>query len=205
MAAGWWAAAARFCPRPREGLCWLAMRGFLFTLISMVLVGGAAAAGTVYKWVDENGVVHYSDQPHPDAQKVKVPDAQTYKALPVGGANGAPAPASVPYQGCAVVQPASDANLANIESVTVVVQTDPPLRPGDQVFVTFDGQPLNGRSATGPTYTISPVERGAHTLQAVVRDSTGAVLCQTPGVTFNVQQNSVLNPNNPNNRVPKPH
>ena len=39
----------------------------------------AAVAATVYKWVDENGVVHYSDQPHPNAQKIHVQAAQTYK------------------------------------------------------------------------------------------------------------------------------
>ena len=40
----------------------------------------AGARGTVYKWVDENGVVHYSDQPHPNAQKMQVQEAQTYTA-----------------------------------------------------------------------------------------------------------------------------
>jgi len=39
----------------------------------------------------------------------------------------------------------------------------------------------------------------------VVHGSDGTVACQTPSVTFTVQQNSVLNPNNPNNRVVTPH
>jgi hypothetical protein len=177
--------------------------------MSVALMSSLASAATVYKWVDENGVVHYSDQPHPDAQKVKVPEAQTYKALPAERAGGTPVtPAEAPpapYQGCAVVQPTGEQTFANIDSLNVVVRTDPPLRSGDQVFVTLDGQPLNGRSPTGLTYTISPVDRGTHTVQAVVRDSSGAMLCQTSGVTFHVQQNSVLNPHNPNNRAPTPH
>ena len=62
-------AATRFCPGPGAGLCWLTMRTILFTLISLGCM--AALAGPVYKWVDENGVVHYSDQPHPDPRRCR--------------------------------------------------------------------------------------------------------------------------------------
>lgn len=177
------------------------MRRALFTLISIGC--SLALAGTVYKWIDENGVVHYSDQPHPNAQKIQLQGAQTYKAQPAnaaggGGALAAPESSTArTYQGCAVVQPTPDQTLADVDSLTVVVQTDPVLRAGDQIFVTYDGQPLNGNSATGGTFTISPLERGTHTLQAAVRDADGAVLCQTAGVTFYVHQPSVLNPANP--------
>jgi hypothetical protein len=178
----------------------------------MSLVCTLAIAQTVYKWTDDNGVVHYSDQPHTNAEKVHVKAVQTYKhnapdlptsASAQGVSGGAATPAT--YQGCAVVQPVNDQSFSNIDSLTVVVQTDPVLRRGDQVFVTLDGQALNGNAATGPQFTISPVDRGTHTVQALVKASDGTVLCQTPGVTFNVQQNSVLNRNNPNNAVFRPH
>jgi len=64
------------------------MRRHLFTLTSLVC--SLALAATVYKWVDENGIVHYSDQPHPNAQKVGVQPAQTYKAGDVPAAPGGP-------------------------------------------------------------------------------------------------------------------
>jgi Domain of unknown function (DUF4124) len=177
------------------------MRRVLFTLMSLVC--SLAIAGTVYKWVDEDGVVHYSDQPHPNAQKLQIQSVQTYKALPVettsSSAANAPAVSAAQsgYQGCAIVQPTDSQDFANIDSLTVVVNTDPKLRPGDQIFVTYDGQPLNGTSATGGTFVISPVDRGSHTLQAVVRSSDGTIMCQSPGVTFNVHQPSLLNPANP--------
>ena len=179
------------------------MRRTLFTLISLGC--SLALAATVYKWVDENGVVHYSDQPHANAQKIQVQGAQTYKEVPVPAGNstpGAPPPPSFPtasggYRGCAITQPQDDQAFADADSLTVVVQTDPPLHASDQVFVTYDGQPLNGNTATGGRFTISPLDRGTHTLQAVVRDSQGTVLCQAPGVTFHVHQPSILNPVNP--------
>src|SRR5213082_744610 len=158
------------------------MRRRLLTLIS--LLASLAVAGTVYKWVDENGVVHYSDQPHPEAQKVDVPPAQTYKggasvpAMPTTGPSAPPAssePASA-YLGCAISEPAKDQTFTNVDALSVVVRTDPGLRPGDRVYLTLDGQPLNGGKP---------------------RDSQGGLMCQSPGVTFNVHQPSLRNPANP--------
>jgi hypothetical protein len=167
----------------------------------------ALAGATVYRWTDENGVVHYSDQPHANADKIHVDAAQTYKpssadtASAAGGAgqNGTP---PVPYRGCAIVQPQDDQAFANVESLTVVVQTDPQLHSGDKVYVMVDGQSLNGGNPTGPQFVLSPVDRGTHTAQAQVKDSGGAVQCQTPPVTFHVTQPSLLNPNN---RTVTPH
>jgi hypothetical protein len=78
-----------------------------------------------------------------------------------------------------------------------VVQTDPALRAGDQIYVLLDGQALNGGAPTGAQFNLSPVDRGEHSLQAVVKASDGSVVCQTSDVTFNVHQPSVQNPVNP--------
>ena len=177
------------------------MRRLAFTL--MFLACSLAVATTVYKRVDDDGVVHYSDQPHPNAQKLQVKDVQTYKASAFE--RGSPAAPAAPatrqqptgYQGCAIVQPADAQDFANLDSLNVVVQTDPPLRGGDQVYVTMDGQPLNNGAATGTQFTVSPIDRGQHTLTAMVRGSDGTTLCQTPGITFNIHQPSLLNPVNP--------
>src|ERR1700751_2537627 len=124
------------------------MRTVLFTL--MCLAAPLVLAGTVYKWVDENGVVHYSDQPHPNAQKVSVQPAQTYRAPAVPAAPGAPpvppppAEAQPSHAGCAIAQPAPDETLQNIDSLTVIVRTDPALRPGDQISLTVDGEAVKG-------------------------------------------------------------
>jgi hypothetical protein len=180
------------------------MRLPLFTLMS--LVAPLALGATVYKWVDENGVVHYSDQPHPNAEKVHVKEPQTYRESgPFAGATGgAPSNSSADsgpvYRGCAIAQPLDNEELANVDSLTVVVRTDPSLRGGDQVYVTLDGQPLNDGQPTGSQFTISPVDRGQHVLQATVKDPGGQLLCQTPGVTYNVHQTSVLSPANPQRR-----
>ncbi len=174
------------------------MRALLFTLI--FLTAAVALAGpTIYKWVDDAGVVHYSDQPHANAQKVTVDDPQTYTpgALPPQAPdNSGDAPAA-PYTACAIAQPLEQQDFSNVDALSIVVRTQPQLHPGDQVFISLDGALLNGGSATGASYTLSPVDRGTHTVQAVVRDATGAVQCQTGTVTFNVRQTSIRNPSNP--------
>jgi hypothetical protein len=181
------------------------MRIVLFTLLSLAC--SLALAATVYKWVDDDGVVHYSDQPHPNAQKLQVHDVQTYR--PSAGDTAVAAAPGVPvtpvaagdtqrnYQGCAVVQPADNQDFANLDALNIVVQTDPVLRPGDQIYVSVDGAPLNNGQPTGGQLTLSPVDRGSHTIQAQVRGSDGAVRCQTPSITFSVHQPSLLNPANP--------
>jgi Domain of unknown function (DUF4124) len=177
------------------------MRTFAFTLLCLVC--SLALAATVYRWVDDDGVVHYSDQPHANAEKMQVHAAQTYKSATPdaagggGGSSSSSSASSSPYRGCAIMQPQDGQAYANVDSLTVTVQTDPQLHQGDKVYMMIDGQAVNGGAPTGSQFVLSPVERGTHTAQAQVKDAGGAIMCQTPTVTFEVHQNSILNPNNP--------
>jgi hypothetical protein len=176
------------------------MQRLLFTLIC--LAGSLAAATTVYRWVDENGVIHYSDQPHQNAEKLHLQTVQTYNSSADTGAFAAqpPAPAAVhtnTYTGCAISSPQDASTFMNLDTLNVSVRTDPALHPGDQIYVLMDGQPLNNGAPTGSQFTVSPVDRGSHTLQALIKSSSGEVLCQSPGVTFDVHQPSLQNPVNP--------
>jgi hypothetical protein len=170
----------------------------------LVLAALAAAstclAQTMYRWVDAQGVVHYSDTPQPGAQAIPVPSAQTYRAPPVPAAPAAtttstpPAPAG--YQSCAITQPAADANLFAPEALNISVQVVPNLRPGDQLNVTLDGATLPS-SPGAMNFEISAPERGAHTINAVVLSADGQTLCSAPAVSFSVQRPSLNSPQSP--------
>jgi len=186
------------------------MRRIAFTLMSLAC-SVALAATVIYKWVDENGVVHYSDQPHPNAQKLEVEGVQTYSSksaavrAPAAGESETAAQGAPAYRGCAIAQPLDQQNLQNAESVFIRVQTDPVVRHGDQIFISLDGNALNGGQATGMSYNVTPIDRGAHTVQAQVKDRDGQTLCQTPPVTFYVHQPSLFTPGtnaNPGNTPP---
>lgn len=178
------------------------MRALFFTLFWCCTV---AAAATVYKWVDDEGVTHYSDQPHENAQKVELKAPQTFAAPK---APNTPSPrrdtASRPtqaYQSCAVSAPTPDQVFMNTDTVTAGVTIQPTVRPGDSAVVTLDGQRVPGVPANGGQFTISPVDRGTHSIQVSVQDPTGANVCTSAAVTFHVQQPSLLSPTRP----VKPH
>jgi hypothetical protein len=154
---------------------------------------------TVYRWVDSNGVVHYSDQPHPHAQKLEISGAQTFTAPPLPASSYTPAPAEEDqpagpaYQSCQITQPTDQQMLMNVYQATAVVQTSPALRDGDQVRLFVDGKQITG---SGTSFTF-PVFRGQHSVEAVIQDQTGQIVCETSTVTFFVHQPSVQNPHNP--------
>ena len=174
----------------------------LATLATAALPCAAALAGngttTVYKWIDAQGVVHYSDQPHPNAQKLEIQGAQTFAApaTPQNPSEPAPQETQSPraaYQACEIAEPGDQQMLMNVYRATVVVRTSPPLRQGDDVRLFVDGKQVPG---SGPTYSV-PVFRGQHSAQAMIENSTGQIVCETSTVTFYVHQPSIQNPHNP--------
>jgi hypothetical protein len=180
-----------------------------FALLAGALAGAVLAADavpgttTIYRWVDAQGVVHYTDSPQPGAQQLHVPPAQTYRAPPVqDGAGGvgsdAAGDASAPvYQACLIEQPTAQQSLYAPEQVIVNVAVLPRLRDGDQLAVAFDGHPLSPVDGSGFDFAIQQPDRGAHTLSAVVHDPSGRAVCRAPPVTFYVQRPSLLSPQSP--------
>jgi hypothetical protein len=164
-----------------------------------------AQTTTTYRWVDAQGVVHYSDTPQPGAQIIHLPSAQTYRAPlapavtpPLGPAVAAGANnANSPYQSCGIAQPAAEASFFAPDSVPVAVAISPGLRPGDQLAVTVDGAALAPMSPGGQQYQVTSPDRGAHTVNAVVHDADGKQVCRSEPVTFYVQAPSLLSPNSP--------
>ncbi len=175
------------------------MRKTLFTLMFVVACTVASAA-TVYKWVDENGVTHFSDQPHENAQKVELKAPQTFSA-PKIDTPSEPTPPKQPaekvYQSCGMSEPTNDQVFLNTDTVSAGTSVQPAVRPGDTVLVTMDGAPVPGVPANGGQFTISPVDRGEHTIQMVVKDPSGTTVCSSSSVTFHVRQPSLQSPTNP--------
>lgn len=156
-------------------------------------------AATVYKWVDAQGVTHYSDQPHPDAQTIDVGPVQTYHsdAPPVdtGSSSKAASPAGNSYTTCELFRPENDEVFLNTSTITARLRLEPQLRPGDTISVAIDGKRLPNQPTSGTEFIIPDVERGTHTVMVGVYDRTGKEQrCLTPAVTFHVRQPSVQAP-----------
>jgi hypothetical protein len=169
--------------------------------LSLLALGSGVSAAIMYRWVDAQGVVHYSDTPHPGAEQIQLSGAQTYHGTPApaGGPSAATPPVEptvAPYQSCAITQPNPDTALYAPEAVDVSVRVIPSLRAGDQVSVSADGAPLPPTSPDGFNYQVLQPERGTHNLSAQVRDASGTVVCSS-AVSFSIQRPSVNTPGSP--------
>ncbi|NND54667.1 MAG: DUF4124 domain-containing protein [Gammaproteobacteria bacterium] len=164
--------------------------------VLLLLCAGAVSA-QVYKWVDEDGVVHYSDQPHPGAERVDIKQ-NTFRAPSAGTqpARGDAAEQSQPdrpfaYESLTFSSPTAEQTLWNIGgTLNVTLSLSPGLRNGDRVTLYVDGasQPIAGLSTQ-----LEEVWRGAHNLQAEVVDANGTLMIRSDPIRFYVQQTSVQN------------
>jgi|HubBroStandDraft_5_1064220.scaffolds.fasta_scaffold136231_2 hypothetical protein len=160
----------------------------------LILLGActSAWAATVYKWVDDNGVVHFSDQPNPKAQKIEVAGAQTYGAPAPSAAPpsaAAPAPATVPPV-CVIDSPATGQVFIDTFSITGHVTLAHAGPEGSQTMLRLDGNDISPLLGAGGSFALSQVDRGEHTLTLQVTTDHGDITCQGAPVTFSIRQRS---------------
>ena len=162
-------------------------------LILLALFAGDAALADTYMWTDEEGVVHYSDRPHPGAKRIVIDSPNTSRSLaPQRAADDASTgEADTPfrYESFEIASPGAEETLWNIEGVlNVSLSLTPALQPGHQVRVYFDGNP---QIVSGTSFQLQEVWRGVHNLQAEVLDETGQMQIRTLPNRFYVQQSTV--------------
>ena len=173
----------------------------------------AAQAQEIYKWVDKDGVVHYSDQPgSPDAKPVHVSVPRSDDAGTVTPPDsGVPSqePLGAGYRGLVIASPATGENFYGGTDVVVPVSVrlDGELRPGHRVAVYVDGSPR--ADIAGLSGRVSGLPRGAHTIRAAVLNDAGRELIASATNTFYIQQQSVAKPPvgpalRPPPKVPRP-
>jgi hypothetical protein len=174
------------------------MRPSLF-IAFILLCAAAAAHAQAYRWVDENGVVHYSDRPQPGAEAIVLPDSTT-RTRPVAPRRPGSQPDTTAsageddaqgYTSFAVTSPAAEETLWNIAgNLNVSLTLEPALMPGHRIRVYLDGEET---MVTGTSFQLEEVFRGAHNIQAEVVDATGRMLIRSQPIRFYVQQTSVQN------------
>ncbi len=160
-----------------------------------------AAAADVWRWVDENGVVHFSDTPVEGAEQIDVSEAsrttgaRVFTPAPRVASQDDEAPAeeeAFKYESLSVASPGPEETLWNIEgTLNVTLALSPPLQSGHQVRVYFDGNP---QMVNSTSFTLNEVWRGVHNIQAEVLDETGRLMIRSQTNRFYVQQSTVRGP-----------
>ena len=175
-----------------------AMKQIVASVLSFLLATLAAQAA-IYKWRDADGVAHFSDKPHPGAERLDVDEPPAVKLAPVEempSLTSDTPPAAQPYEHFGIVQPQPEATVRNNPGTVVVrFSIEPELRDDDHIRVLLDDRAIR-TGVTAPTVALHEVYRGTHTLAAVIEDSTGKALARAEPVTFYMHRPSVHIPAN---------
>ena len=166
----------------------------LLLTLSLSLCSTVASA-EVYRWIDADGNVVYGDDPpkKTGATRVELPTltvADSYKATPVKSTAQAEA-SETEYTSFKIASPANGDTLrANDGAISVSVDLQPALKPGDVITLYLDGKQVG----TGETmsFSLTEVARGEHTVFALVSNKQGEVVKNTEGAKFNVLRASLL-------------
>jgi hypothetical protein len=163
-----------------------------------MLATPAFAAQTVWKWVDDKGVTHYSDRAMPGATKIELNVAPATTVEPSGYATPRPQQereaGGPPYSGFEISNPAHDQTIPNTGgAVQVSVRIEPSLRNGHTVQLLLDGRPV-ANPGLSTNFSLTDVSRGTHSAKAVIRDRRGVQIQETSTVQFHVRQESIANP-----------
>lgn len=169
----------------------------------------APAAADVYRWVDDQGQVHFSDEPHDGAEPVDVGEPTVVDSLPTpqgadpkddadGGGDdsdsgtGDGAAAQTQWR-IAIAAPSDEATVRdNQGKLQLVLDVRPRLSEDQRILVLVDGSPYRQGPFTSTDITLSGLDRGAHELQALLRDDGGRVLARSATVTVYLHQASRL-------------
>lgn len=174
------------------------MRTALYVLLALAVP--AFAGQTVYKWVDEKGVTHFSDQPVPGAEKVELSGGskRSSESAPVyspPAQQDSPVQKGPAYARFVVESPQQDESIVNTGgAVRVRLASTPAISGGDLVALYLDGSPVADFNPNAMSHEFASMPRGTHTLKAVVSTAQGKLLQETPDVTFHVRQQSAAQP-----------
>jgi hypothetical protein len=166
-------------------------------LVLLGLLAAAAATADVWRWIDDDGVVHYSDTPRAGAELVDVSEssrstgARIYRNTAPSSSDDVAAATeqAFKYESLSISSPGAEETLWNIEgTLSVSLSLSPGLQTGHQVRVYFNGEP---RMVNSTSFTLDEVYRGVHNIQAEVLDATGRLMIRSTSNRFYVQQNTV--------------
>jgi len=169
----------------RQGLCCLLLTVLLMSMLHTV----AVAQNKIYKSVDEDGNVVYSDQPpSPDAEPIVLRESniiETVKAQADPISNG-DSEGNQPLE-IGILSPANEETFWGTgNDLPVLLEVRPEMRPGMQINLYIDDEKV-ATVGTAQT-TLQEIDRGTHTFRAELVSNTGEIMATTESRTFFMKQ-----------------
>ena len=166
-----------------------------------LLAAFAVQAAVVYKWVDADGVVHYSDQASPGAEKIYTSSSTSagtsgQRAPPAGSQQAAastPPAGALAYSEFSITSPVTDQVFFGDDVIAVHLSLAPSLKPNQSIAWHLNGQQLDS-PPDAVSFPLPHLDRGTYTLAATITDQRTGDAQSSNSVTFFVRQPSALAP-----------
>jgi hypothetical protein len=166
------------------------------------LAAFAGQAAVVYKWTDADGVIHYSDQPIPGAEKIFTATSSSAGAAASARPNADPqnlvpkksASAALAYNQFAITSPSADQTFFGDELIGVHLDLDPGLKADQSITWHLNGKQLDDQGPTTTQFALPHLDRGIYVIAATITDQKTGESLSTDSVSFFVRQPSELSP-----------
>jgi hypothetical protein len=165
----------------------------IFTVLPLTL---STVQAKVYKIVDENGRVTFTDRPQAAQQESSTPvpisptnvqPAVNIEPVPID-ANPAQEPEFKGYSSVSIDAPSHDSTVPPGQlDVTIKVSSNPELQPGHLVRIIYDNKPAAAPSSN-MSLTIDQLERGSHQIQAQILSDSGKVIARSRTIEIHVKR-----------------
>ena len=189
----------------------------LMMVFALLMLSATPLLAQVYKVVDKDGNVTYTDQAPADGsgpielKPISVVEAPTYETAPKTGDESDAEDKGMSlsylrknYKDFAIVSPQQDESVWRPDGpIPVAWNTKYALQDGMQVTILLDGKKYT--STTQQMVPVANLDRGEHVLSAELRDAKNRVVAQAAPVTFFVRQPGLYNRALTAPPVPKPH
>lgn len=158
-----------------------------YCLIAFALLTLCANAA-VYKRVDKQGNVYYSDKPVTGAEKIKLPPPGTYSSPQISPVPAPPTRTQRRLQSkqiatrFIIAAPRDQQTLRSAQgNIKIAINIQPALRKTNKIRLLLDGKSQGDFNST--TITLKEVDRGAHKIEALLIDSKNRVIANSNTVT----------------------
>lgn len=159
-------------------------------LLFLALVPGTALHAEIYRWVDADGQVHFSDRRMQGAERTGIPTAATRAPNPPAATPPEADEAAFlgPYTAFEIVAPGANETLTQDKSdLAVSLILDPPLLEGHRVEAVLNGVAVPLANAA-TQFRLSGASFGSHRLQVQIRDADGDLIARTALQSVHLRQ-----------------
>ena len=189
------------CWRTRTGksVCYIARMRQVYVLLTVALFLPSVAAGDIYRHVDEDGNVSYSDEPRDGGERVNVEDSGSSVEFrtpdmpePIRNRDDSEPDDESRFPNLRIVKPEDEGTVRDNQGlVDVRAAIDTRLPQGYRFTFLLDGSPA-AEDTPSPQTQLTGVNRGEHTVQVRIVDPGGTTVAESEAVTFYMHQASRL-------------